>query len=124
MIDAGASRATVTTREPLADIRRKGTPAVNEQPSSCPVWELVNRVRGRLAGEFAPDGYNLGVNVGPAAGQILGHAHVHVIPRRLGDRDDPRGGIRWIFSERAQYWPEGRPADQQDMCPTQRVRVT
>jgi diadenosine tetraphosphate (Ap4A) HIT family hydrolase len=76
------------------------------------VWELVNQVRGRLAPESAPDGYNLGVNVGPAAGQTVGHAHVHVIPRRHGDQDDPRGGVRWIFPERARYWQDRLPGEQ------------
>jgi diadenosine tetraphosphate (Ap4A) HIT family hydrolase len=39
-------------------------------------------------------GFNLGVNSGPAAGQTVPHAHVHVIPRRAGDCSDPRGGVR------------------------------
>jgi len=76
------------------------------------VWELVNRVRDRLALESAPDGYNLGVNVGSAAGQTVGHAHVHVILRRHGDQEDPRGGVRWIFPERAQYWHDRLPGER------------
>jgi diadenosine tetraphosphate (Ap4A) HIT family hydrolase len=32
------------------------------------------------------------------------HAHVHIIPRFLGDAPDPRGGIRWVVAERARYW--------------------
>lgn len=77
------------------------------------VWALVNLVLERPAMNPKPDGYNLGVNVGAAAGQTVGHAHVHVIPRRHGDQEDPRGGVRWIFPERAQYWEEHRPRDQQ-----------
>lgn len=77
------------------------------------IWELVNRVRELLALDFEPEGYNLGVNVGPAAGQTVGHAHVHVIPRHQGDTDDPRGGIRWIFPELARYWEERSPGDEQ-----------
>ncbi len=50
------------------------------------------------------DGYNLGVNVGEAAGQTVGHAHVHIVPRRIGDVPDPRGGVRWVLPERAAYW--------------------
>jgi hypothetical protein len=42
-------------------------------------------------------GYNLGVNVGAAAGQTVDHAHLHVIPRYAGDVAEPRGGIRWII---------------------------
>lgn len=51
-----------------------------------------------------PDGYNIGVNVKEAAGQTVGHAHLHVIPRYRGDVEDPRGGIRWIIPGKARYW--------------------
>jgi diadenosine tetraphosphate (Ap4A) HIT family hydrolase len=61
-------------------------------------------VKRLLDGRYAPDGYNIGVNDGPAAGQTVMHLHVHVIPRYSGDKDDPRGGVRWIFPEKAAYW--------------------
>lgn len=50
------------------------------------------------------DGFNIGWNDGPAAGQTVMHLHIHVIPRRLGDVADPRGGIRWVIPQRARYW--------------------
>ena len=50
------------------------------------------------------DGFNLGINDGAAAGQTVPHLHVHVIPRRVGDVDDPRGGVRWVVPARARYW--------------------
>lgn len=50
------------------------------------------------------DGWNIGVNVGEAAGQTVMHAHLHVIPRREGDCDDPRGGLRWVLPDTAAYW--------------------
>lgn len=53
------------------------------------------------------DGYNLGVNDGPAAGQTVAHMHLHVIPRRFGDVPNPRGGIRRIFP--ADVYSERRP---------------
>jgi diadenosine tetraphosphate (Ap4A) HIT family hydrolase len=59
-----------------------------------------------LVREHRPQGYNLGVNVGVAAGQTIAHAHLHVIPRYAGDVPQPRGGIRWIIPERARYWTE------------------
>jgi diadenosine tetraphosphate (Ap4A) HIT family hydrolase len=68
------------------------------------VWALVPAVCGRIDGERRPDGYNIGVNVGEAAGQTIGHAHVHVIPRYRGDVADPRGGIRLVIPARARYW--------------------
>jgi diadenosine tetraphosphate (Ap4A) HIT family hydrolase len=50
-----------------------------------------------------PDGFNIGVNVGTAAGQTVSHLHVHVIPRYLGDVPDPRGGVRWVLPSTANY---------------------
>ena len=52
----------------------------------------------------APDAFNLGLNDGPAAGQTMPQFHFHVIPRYAGDVLDPRGGIRWIISQKARYW--------------------
>lgn len=68
------------------------------------IWRLVARVRDELQSRLSPDGFNVGVNDGRAAGQTVEHAHVHVIPRFDGDVGDPRGGIRWILPECAAYW--------------------
>ena len=68
------------------------------------VWEMVDEVRTRLTSELDPDGFNVGVNDGVAAGQTVPHVHVHIIPRWEGDVEDPRGGIRWVIPERARYW--------------------
>ena len=57
-----------------------------------------------LDAELRPDGYNIGINDGAAAGQTVMQVHMHVIPRYRGDRPDPRGGIRWIIPEKADYW--------------------
>jgi diadenosine tetraphosphate (Ap4A) HIT family hydrolase len=67
------------------------------------LWRLVALVRSKLVSELHPDGFNVGVNDGPAAGQTVLHAHVHVIPRRAGDVADPRGGVRWVVPAKAQY---------------------
>lgn len=71
------------------------------------VWRLVAEVRDDLADRFAPDGFNVGLNAGRAAGQTVNHAHVHVIPRVLGDVPDPRGGVRWVLPAKAAYWSDG-----------------
>lgn len=68
------------------------------------LWQLIRRTRRMLAEEHHPDGFTIGVNEGIAAGQSVPHAHVHVIPRRLGDVPDPTGGIRAIFPLKARYW--------------------
>ena len=49
------------------------------------------------------DGYNIGMNCGEAAGQTIFHCHVHLIPRRKGDVDNPRGGIRHVIPEKGFY---------------------
>jgi diadenosine tetraphosphate (Ap4A) HIT family hydrolase len=71
------------------------------------VWRLVGEVRAELAASHDTDAFTIGVNDGEAAGQTVGHAHVHVIPRRRGDVPDPRGGVRWVVPERAAYWEAG-----------------
>jgi diadenosine tetraphosphate (Ap4A) HIT family hydrolase len=73
-----------------------------EQQAS--IWLLVAQVRETLNAEYHPDGFTIGINDGSAAGQTIMHAHVHVIPRRHGDIPDPKGGIRWIFPDKARYW--------------------
>ncbi len=61
-------------------------------------WEAlmyaIDQTRDELEQEFHPDGYNIGVNCGEAAGQTIPHLHIHVIPRYKGDVENPRGGIR------------------------------
>ena len=71
------------------------------------LWRLVAAVRAKLMCELKPDGLNVGVNDGFAAGQTVMHAHAHLIPRRKGDIADARGGVRWILPGKAQYWGEG-----------------
>lgn len=51
-----------------------------------------------------PDGYNIGINHGPAGGQSVPHLHIHLIPRYRGDKEDPRGGVRWVLPDKAKYW--------------------
>ena len=74
------------------------------QDEQISIWLLVDPVRQHVQARYRPDGYNLGINVGVAAGQTIGHAHLHVIPRYAGDVEDPRGGIRWIVPAKARYW--------------------
>ncbi len=67
------------------------------------VMELAEEVRQQLERELAPDGFNIGINIGVAAGQTVMHLHVHVIPRWNRDVDDPRGGVRFVIPEKGNY---------------------
>jgi diadenosine tetraphosphate (Ap4A) HIT family hydrolase len=49
------------------------------------------------------DGFNVGLNVGKAAGQTVEWPHVHLIPRKTGDMEDPTGGVRHVIPERGNY---------------------
>ena len=65
-----------------------------------------------IESQHNPEGYNIGINDGRAAGQTVAHLHVHIIPRCHGDVDDPRGGIRHVIPQRANYLsdPLGQPS--------------
>jgi diadenosine tetraphosphate (Ap4A) HIT family hydrolase len=65
--------------------------------------DLIDAVKAQLDAELQPDGYNIGINVGPAAGQTVMHLHMHLIPRFNGDVPDPRGGIRHVIPGKGNY---------------------
>jgi len=68
------------------------------------VWSLVQQMRRRLsADDPAITGFNLGFNSGVAAGQTIFHVHIHLIPRRHGDVEEPRGGVRGVIPARQNY---------------------
>ena len=66
--------------------------------------DLLDQVQKDLDHKLKPAAYNIGINDGIAAGQTVPHLHVHLIPRYKGDVEDPRGGIRWIMPDKADYW--------------------
>ena len=70
--------------------------------------DLVEQQKAELDRTLTPDGYNLGINVGVAAGQTVMHLHLHLIPRFAGDVDDPTGGVRFVIPERGDYHRPGR----------------
>ena len=63
----------------------------------------IGRAQSLLQEKFAPDGFNVGFNVGKAGGQTIPHFHIHVIPRRNGDMPDPRGGVRHVIPTKGNY---------------------
>lgn len=70
------------------------------------IMELIEEAKARVEQNQSPAGYNIGINDGPAAGQTVPHLHVHLIPRYPDEPGDPRGGIRWVVPEKADYWSE------------------
>jgi diadenosine tetraphosphate (Ap4A) HIT family hydrolase len=65
---------------------------------------LLDRAQEDLRRRLNPDAYTIGINDGPAAGQSIPHVHIHLIPRFRGDRENPRGGVRWVLPDKADYW--------------------
>lgn len=66
--------------------------------------ELLMKLHNQILGSDPTVlGFNVGANCGEAAGQTIQHAHIHLIPRRLGDTPNPIGGIRGAIPERMDY---------------------
>ncbi len=64
---------------------------------------LIQITKKIIEKEHKPDGYNIGMNCGEAAGQTIMHFHCHVIPRYFGDMENPRGGIRHCIKDKGYY---------------------
>lgn len=111
----------IICEHPLALVKRDGYPLTKGHALVIPrrhvasffditaaeraaMFELLEQTKAVIDKEHAPDGYNIGINDGAAAGQTVMHLHMHLIPRYLGDATDPRGGVRWIFPDKAPYW--------------------
>lgn len=73
------------------------------EPTKKSCWAVVDRVRMQLSQRFHPDGFNIGINIGDAAGQTVPHVHIHLIPRYKGDVTNPRGGVRRIIPGKGDY---------------------
>ena len=82
----------------IADALELSPAEINE------VWGLVQKMRRKLL-EDDPSisGFNLGFNSGVDAGQTIFHVHIHLIPRRHGDVEKPRGGVRGVIPARQNY---------------------
>jgi diadenosine tetraphosphate (Ap4A) HIT family hydrolase len=88
----------------IVPVRHEGDFFSLTQAEQESIWSLIPAVRQVIEAEHSPAGYNIGVNVGVAAGQTILHAHLHLIPRYDGDVPDARGGVRWIIPSKAAYW--------------------
>lgn len=66
-------------------------------------WFMVNEIKNIIENELHPDGFNIGININEPAGQTISHVHIHLIPRYLGDIDNPEGGVRGVIPEKRIY---------------------
>ena len=73
---------------------------------------LIDECRTLTDDKFSPDGYNIGYNIGEAAGQTVMHCHCHFIPRYIGDTDNPRGGVRRVVA--GKYYNDPRCSFKKD----------
>ena len=64
---------------------------------------MLQYVKRVVDERFHPDGYNIGINVGQAAGQSVYHCHMHLIPRYAGDVENPKGGVRGVIPKKQKY---------------------
>ena len=74
------------------------------EPERRAINQLLDELRTEVVNKDAlVSGFNIGMNSGDAAGQTIGHAHVHLIPRRQGDVESPRGGVRGVIPGKRDY---------------------
>ena len=74
----------------------------NEELLACN--DLIKKIKKKIQNEDKTvDGFNIGTNSGVVAGQSIMHCHIHLIPRRKGDVDNPQGGVRVVIPSKQHY---------------------
>ena len=68
------------------------------------LWKAIYYAKKLIEKEYNPDGYNIGINDGVAAGQSIMHLHIHLIPRYTEDVENPRGGVRGVIPNKQNYY--------------------
>ncbi len=72
------------------------------EPAAC--IAALNLVKEIIQKKYSPDGFNIGINIGRAAGQTVDHVHLHLIPRYEGDVEEPEGGVRGVIPWKRAYF--------------------
>lgn len=67
------------------------------------MYDLIIKTQKIITEKFNPAGYNIGLNEGSVAGRTIHHLHLHIIPRYVGDVENPRGGIRNVVPGKGDY---------------------
>ena len=68
------------------------------------IHQMLTAMRNRIKNDdLTVNGFNIGVNAGKTAGQSISHVHVHLIPRRQGDVENPQGGVRGVIPDKQKY---------------------
>mgnify|MGYP001322536083 FL=1 len=66
--------------------------------------DLIKKIKKKIQNDDKTvNGFNIGTNSGVAAGQSIMHCHIHLIPRRKGDVDNPQGGVRGVIPSKQHY---------------------
>ena len=78
---------------------------LTEVERTC-MLDLLAQAKVGLDCSLQPDGFNIGINDGAAAGQTVPHLHLHLIPRYRGHVPDPRGRVCWVMPAKVKYWTE------------------
>jgi len=74
----------------------------NEEILAC--HDLIKKIKNRIKSEdISVTGFNIGNNSGKSAGQSILHCHIHLIPRREGDVENPQGGVRGVIPSKQHY---------------------
>ena len=74
----------------------------NEEIHACN--DLILKTKEKiLKQDSSVKGFNIGINAGKVAGQSIMHCHIHLIPRREGDVENPQGGVRSVIPKKQHY---------------------
>ena len=87
----------------LIPFRHVGSYFDTTQEERIALLQLLDRAKTLLDENHAPDGYNIGINIGEHGGQTIAHVHLHLIPRYRGDVENPRGGVRGVIPGKQSY---------------------